>query len=145
MFVIFTLGCGFARTGPQLIGFRALLGVAIAMCLPTAVSIVTHTFPAGKRRNIAFACLGAGQPLGFSVGLLLGGLFADTIGWRWGYYLSAIINIILFAASLWGLPRQQNEQGPASWQRLWREIDWIGAILISASLGLLSYVLALVS
>lgn len=115
------------------------------MCLPTAVSIITHTFPAGKRRNIAFACMGAGQPLGYSVGLLLGGLFADTIGWRWGYYLSAIINIILFVAALWGLPRQQNEQQPASWQRLWRDIDWIGAILISASLGLLSYVFALVS
>lgn len=54
----FTLGCGLATTGTQLILFRALAGVAISFCLPSAVSIITQTFPSGKRRNIAFASMG---------------------------------------------------------------------------------------
>lgn len=141
LFVAFTLACGLARTGVQLIIFRALLGVAISMCLPSAVSIITHAFPPGKRRNIGFASMGAGQPLGYSVGLVLGGVFTDSIGWRYGYYLSAIINFVLFGAAIWGLPRDHS-WAQVSWRRLWDDIDWIGAIILSISLGLLSYVLA---
>ncbi|TRX96936.1 hypothetical protein FHL15_002242 [Xylaria flabelliformis] len=82
LFIAFTLGIGFARTGIQLILFRTFQGVAIAMCLPTAVSLITNTFPKGSWRNMAFAMNGMGQPLGYSLGLVLGGIFTDTIGWR---------------------------------------------------------------
>lgn len=140
-YIAFTLACGLARTGIQLILFRTILGIAISMCLPSAVSITTNSFPRGKRRNIGFACMGMGQPLGYSIGLILGGVFTNTIGWRWGYYLSAIINTGLFAGALWGLPSEKSREA-VSWGRLLHEIDWIGALIISISLGLLSYVLA---
>ena len=52
--------------------FRILAGASIAMCLPTAVSLITNTFPRGTWRTIAFASNGMGQPLGYSVGLILG-------------------------------------------------------------------------
>lgn len=78
---IFTLACGLARNGLQLILFRALAGIAISFCLPSAVSIITNTFPPGQRRNISFASMGAGQPVGFTIGLALGGVFSDSIGW----------------------------------------------------------------
>lgn len=141
VYIAFTLACGLARTGIQLIIFRTILGIAISMCLPSAVSITTNSFPRGKRRNIGFACMGMGQPLGYSIGLILGGVFTNTIGWRWGYYLSAIINALLFAGALWGLPDEKSREA-VSWGRLLHEIDWIGALVISISLGLLSYVLA---
>jgi MFS family permease len=83
LFVIFTIALGFAKTGIQVIMFRMLLGVAISMCLPTAVSLITNTFPKGPWRNVAFAMNGMGQPLGYAIGLVLGGIFTDTIGWRW--------------------------------------------------------------
>ncbi|XWX00440.1 hypothetical protein V2A60_008460 [Cordyceps javanica] len=83
LFVIFTIALGFARTSLQVIMFRMLLGVAISMCLPTAVSLITNTFPKGPWRNVAFAMNGMGQPLGYAIGLVLGGIFTDTIGWRW--------------------------------------------------------------
>lgn len=82
-YMIFTCGVGLSRTGVQIIIFRVLSGASIAMCLPTAVSLITNTFPRGSWRNAAFATNGVGQPLGFSVGLMLGGLLTDTIGWRW--------------------------------------------------------------
>lgn len=83
LFVVFTIALGFAKTGLQVIMFRMLLGVAISMCLPTAVSLITNTFPKGPWRNVAFAMNGMGQPLGYAIGLVLGGIFTDTIGWRW--------------------------------------------------------------
>ena len=136
-----TLACGLARTGIQLIMFRALQGIAIACCFPTAVSIMTMAFPNGSRRNVGFACLGAGQPLGWSVGMVLGGLFVDSIGWRYGYYLCAVLTMIIFGAGVWGLPNPPRRQ-PFVWRRLIDEIDWLGTLLASSCLGILSYVLA---
>lgn len=52
---IFVLACGLAKTGIQLILFRAMQGISVAMCLPTAVSIVTTAFQQGQRRNLGFA------------------------------------------------------------------------------------------
>ena len=44
-------------------------------------SLTTNTFARGQWRNLAFASIGVGQPIGYSVGLVLGGVFTDTIGW----------------------------------------------------------------
>lgn len=143
LYIVFTIACGVAKTGIQLILFRTMLGVAISMCLPSAVSITTNSFSRGKRRNACFACMGMGQPIGYSVGLLFGGLFTDTIGWRWGYHLSAIINAMIVAGAIWGLPAMERKS--IAWNRLVSGIDWVGAVTLSASLGLLSYVLAKVT
>ncbi|KAK9244576.1 major facilitator superfamily domain-containing protein [Lipomyces tetrasporus] len=115
------LACGLARTGDQFIVFRALLGLFVAMCLSTSMSLVTSSFPPGPKRNIAFAATGMGQPLGYALGLILGGVLSSTIGWRWGFYITAIVDAVLFDADSKKLP------------------------ILAISLGLLSYVLAMVT
>ena len=122
--------------------FRTLLGIAISMCFPTAVSLITNTFPRGTWRNIAFACNGMGQPLGFSVGLIVGGVFTDTIGWRWSFFLSAIINFCLSLSALKVLPSVYRPSEKPWKRRLIEDIDWVGALALSAALGILLYVLA---
>ncbi|OJD21149.1 hypothetical protein ACJ73_07513 [Blastomyces percursus] len=141
----FTLGCGLARTGIQLIMFRAISGIAISMCLPTAVSIITTSFPTGRGRNIAFGCLGAAQPVGFSMGISLGGVLVDTIGWRYGFYIVTCATAPFFLLALWGIPKDPRKTAPVTRQRLVSEIDWVGNVLISASLGMFSYSFAIMS
>lgn len=138
------LACGLARTGNQFIVFRAILGLFVAMCLPTSMSLVTASFPPGPQRNIAFAATGMGQPLGYALGLILGGVLTDTIGWRWGFYITAIVDAVLFVASIYVLPAdgESKKLSRASWYRLAHNIDWVGVGILSLSLGLLSYVLA---
>jgi MFS family permease len=131
----FTLACGLSQTGAQIIIFRAFGGIASSFLLPTTVSIVSETFPNGKQRNMAFALLGGSQPVGFSVGLLLGGLLPN---WRWGFYLASIISGIIFALAFWALPLGQQKR-PDLWAHLKYQIDWIGIAIGSASVGLLSY------
>jgi MFS family permease len=87
LLITFTMGCGLAKTGIQLIIFRAFSGIALSFCLPSATSMITKAFPVGRGRNIAFACYGAAQPLGFSLGLVLAGALLQSIGWRACYYM----------------------------------------------------------
>ncbi|KAL4899326.1 hypothetical protein BDW74DRAFT_116654 [Aspergillus multicolor] len=140
LFAVFTLACGLAQTGTQLIVFRTLLGVSVAMCLPCAVSLMTRTFPPGRSRNLGFAAMGVGQPLGYSIGLILGGIFADSIGWRYGYYISAIVNVLLSVLAFWSLPAELTKGEPIA--KGLKRIDWVGALMIGVSLALLSFVLA---
>lgn len=142
LYVVFTVAVGFSQTGAQLIVFRTFLGIAVSMCLPTAVGLITNTFPRGTWRNIAFASNGMGQPLGYSLGLILGGIFTDTIGWRWSFYMSAIINFGIATAAIWVLPSVYRPSEKKWSRRLIEDIDWVGAIVLSAALGILLYVLA---
>lgn len=141
----FVLGCALSRNALEIIMFRGLSGIAVSFCLPSAVSIITSSFT-GKRRNMAFAFMGGGQPAGFVVGLVLGGVLTDKASWRVGFYLSAGLTAITFALILWGLPSSANSADELTWKQRWQQIthdiDWIGAIISSTSLAMFSYVFA---
>ncbi|KAK0654778.1 major facilitator superfamily domain-containing protein [Cercophora newfieldiana] len=144
LFLAFTLGVGLAKTGMQVILFRTFLGAAMAMCLPTAVSIIVNVFPQGGWRNVAFAMNGMGQPLGYALGLVLGGIFTGTIGWRWAYYMMAVVNAVLSVGSIWSLREvvHVDARGRGKGRRLREDVDWVGTGMLSVAMGLLLYVLA---
>lgn len=140
---MFIIACGLARTGIELIMFRAMQGIAVSLCLPTSVAIVANAAPSGRKRNIGFSCLGFVQPIGFSLGMVLEGVILDTVGWRFSYYLCGSLSLALFAISLWALPRDTVIEGSVL-VKLKEDIDWAGALMASTCLALFSYVLALV-
>jgi MFS family permease len=108
------------------------------------MSLVTVSFPPGRRRNIAFAATGTGQPLGYALGLILGGVFTGPIGWRWGFYITAIVDAMLFVASFYVLPAEVLDKkfSKDTWRRLAYDIDWVSVGILALAFGLLSYVLA---
>ncbi|KAF2675313.1 MFS general substrate transporter [Microthyrium microscopicum] len=140
---IFTLALGFSQTGIQLVVFRALQGIAIAIHWPCSVSLVAQYIPNGKARNIGFACLGLAMPLGFSVGLLLGGFLVDSIGWRVGFYITGAIMLVQSFTGYRIVPAGPKAHNIMS--RLLKELDWIGAMIACSSLAMFSYVLAILS
>jgi MFS family permease len=144
LYAVFTLASGVSQTSLQLIIFRAMQGISIAACLPSAVGILSHSFPTGSTRNLGFAILGAGQPVGFASGMVLSGVFISKLSWRWAFYCSAIVNLFVLAAAAWGLPTDKIFE-PITFKSFWRRVDWIGAMLVSTSLGMFFYVLAIVA
>lgn len=140
---IFTLACGFSQTGIQLVLFRAFQGVASSMHLPCSVSLVTQYVPSGRRRNIGFACLGLSQPLGFSVGIVVGGVLVDTVGWRVGFYFGGGI-VLLQAFAGWKIIPADGKLENVL-HKLKNDVDWIGAFIACAALAMFSYVLAVCS
>lgn len=120
----------------------------MSLCLPSSVILITSNIPTGSYRNTAFACLGAGQPVGFSIGLVLGGIFVQSIGWRWGYHIGAIVTFAIFIISTFGIPADrvsQTQSFSTIRKRLSTEIDWIGCFILSTSLGMFSYVLSVLA
>lgn len=159
LYTVFTLAVSLARTGDQLIAFRTLQGVAMAFCMPPAVSTITSTFPTGRTRNVAFAVFGGGNPLGFALALVLGGVFVQVSSWRCGYWLSTSVN----AASMvlaWFVLRtpthhhhyEEAQEGGSTgrtgsgWahlrHRLAHDLDWVGVATTGTCLALLSYLFA---
>lgn len=140
---IFITACGLPKTGIELILFRAMEGIASALAVPSAVSIISTSVESGRPRNIGFACLGVGMTLGFSLGIVLAGVFEKTLNWRAGFYVGGAACFLLFLVGIFALPptpRSHSDQRIL--KRLTKEIDWIGAIEASGSLAMFSYVLS---
>lgn len=152
--VVYLVGClflslsvlasGLAKTSTQIIVFRGFQGIAASCCLPTAVSILSESFPGGRRRNIGFTFLGIGQPLGYSLGLFLGGFFVDSVGWRYAWYLCAGTALAVFFIAIWALPPGRVRE-KLTWKTFVQQLDLVGTVIASSCLGMLSYVLAVVS
>ncbi|EAW07069.1 putative MFS transporter [Aspergillus clavatus NRRL 1] len=136
------IGQGVARTGQELVVLRALQGVGLAMHLASSISIVTQLLPPGRSRNVAFSCLGLSQPLGFSLGLVFGGILVDTIGWRSGWFISGGITVFFAFVGLWALPRSKSTPNSDRLRNIKNKIDWVGAGLASTFMALLCYLLA---
>ncbi|KAM0326095.1 hypothetical protein ACHAQA_006688 [Verticillium albo-atrum] len=141
---VFALACGIARTGGEMIAFRAFQGITFAMITPASISIISSNVEEGRPRNLGFACMGFAHPLGFSFGLVMGGVFTDTVGWRGAFYLASAATGALFLLSIWGLPADlRPEAGAVSvWRRLVSGIDFVGVALASSALAMFSYFLA---
>ena len=140
----FTVAVSLSQTGVQIILFRTFLGIAISMCLPTAMSLITNTFTKSNWRNLAFASNGMGEPLGFSVRLILGVSYI--------YRYNRLERDVLYECddqyaismcSIWVLLAIYRPSDKSWRRRLIEDIDGVGAVVLSAVLGILLYVLAM--
>ena len=75
--------------------------------------------------------------------MIVGGVLVDTIGWRTGYWIIGALQLMLLVMGVWVLPSGgQNEGLKSGLKKLRMDVDWVGGALTSASLALLSCVLA---
>jgi len=74
------------------------------MSVPTALGLITTTFPAGPKRTKALSIFSGFGALGAVVGLLIAGAFISSIGWAWIFRFSAIFSFILFFLGLIAIP-----------------------------------------
>ncbi|ESZ92119.1 hypothetical protein SBOR_7498 [Sclerotinia borealis F-4128] len=95
LFLIFTLACGLSTDLTMLIVFRFFAGCAGGA--PTALggASIGDMFPRDQR-GIAMAIWGMGPLLGPIVGPIIGGVLAAGAGWRWAFWLEAIIAGLTF-------------------------------------------------
>ena len=98
-FTIASLLGGLAPNETMLIGARVVQGVGAALAAPSALALITTTFPAGKSRNTAMGVYAAMGGVGATVGLLLGGTLTDLLDWRWVFFVNIPIGLAVLAGS----------------------------------------------
>jgi EmrB/QacA subfamily drug resistance transporter len=99
IFTLASLVATFAGSGAMLIGARGLQGIGAALTAPNALALITTTFPEGQPRNKAIAVYGAMSGLGIVVGLLLGGVLTDLVGWRGVFFINIPIGLLVLLGS----------------------------------------------
>ncbi|ALC23289.1 MFS transporter [Streptomyces pristinaespiralis] len=85
----------FAWDPASFLAGRALQGLGAAVIVPTGMSLLTTTFPEGPQRERALGISGTLLSLGFTVGMVLGGVMTDTLGWRSTMGLLALFTLIV--------------------------------------------------
>ena len=99
VFTLASLAGGFAATQAWLLAARAVQGAGAAIIAPTALSLVTTTFPDGPPRNRAMGVYAAVSVAGAVVGLIAGGLLPTYLSWRWVLVVNVPIGIAVVAAA----------------------------------------------
>lgn len=89
-----TVLCGMATSYIQLLLARIGVGVGEAGCTPAAHSLIADTVPAEKRSS-ALAFYGLGIPIGSLLGMMVGGVLNDTIGWRNAFIAVGLPGVLL--------------------------------------------------
>ena len=126
---IFTVGsvlCAASMNGTWLIASRILQAAGAALMGATSAAIVTSVFPPHERGR-ALGINVMAVYLGLSVGPPLGGIIADTIGWRWIFLINLPIGIVVLVWGWFMLPRSE---GMPNAPRL----DVAGSVLLGAFL-----------
>src|SRR5258705_5650867 len=99
VFAAASLVGGLVDNGTLLIATRFVKGLAAAFTAPTALSILTTTFPEGQARNRALSMFSVFGASGYSSGLILGGLLT-SFGWRWTFLIPAPLAVAALIAGV---------------------------------------------
>jgi len=132
VFTAASLLCGLAWSPAALLAARVVQGAGAAIMTPTALSIISTTFPDGPERNRALGIWGGLGGIGATAGWLIGGPLVDGPGWRWIFF----INIPVGLAALTLSPVLLRESRDSLTRRSY---DPAGALTITGALVLLVY------
>ncbi|MGA8248701.1 MAG: MFS transporter [Nocardioides sp.] len=123
LFVAGSLLCGVAWGMTSLIVFRLAQGLGAGAIQPIGMTILGDIYTL-QERAVVQGYLASVWAMAALIGPTLGGVFSDTIGWRWIFY----VNLPLGLAAGWVLWRRFEENV----ERRKHSIDYLGAGLLGA-------------
>jgi EmrB/QacA subfamily drug resistance transporter len=130
-FTVFSFLIGISHSTTALIALRALQGMAAAFMSPSALSIVLTTFrDGGSARNKALAYWTLVATAGAAIGLLLGGMLTEYIGWRWNFFINVPVGLVMIPLITIFVPKHERAEA-------YTGLDLPGAVTITACLMLL--------
>jgi len=130
IFMVASLAIGLAISPTMLVAARAVQGMGAAVLAPSTLALLSVTYPEGMQRTRALALYGATAGVGASVGMVLGGVLADLLSWRVGFF----INVPIGAFLIWGATRYVRESATQEGR-----LDMPGAVLSTFGMVLLVF------
>ncbi|RDW83255.1 MFS general substrate transporter-52 [Coleophoma crateriformis] len=129
-YAVFGIGCvfcGLARNIEELVFARAFAGIG-GGGMTTVVSILLSDIVPLRERGTWQGYLNIVYTIGSSSGAALGGILADTIGWRWSFLGQGPLCFIAFGIVYFVLDLPQQED--THWREKLRRIDFLGAFTL---------------
>ena len=124
-----SVGSALAWDIGSLIGARVIAGLGGAMVMVNALAIITDTFTIG-RRGLALGLLGTITSAALLLGPTLGGVMVTNLAWRSIFWLNVALGFGAAVLALVAIPNKRSDRQP-------EPIDWLGAFLVLAGLGLI--------
>lgn len=131
---LFTVGsaiCASAHSLQVLIAGCALQGVAGALVIPGALSILTQAFPDPAERAHFIGGWSSFSAVSLILGPMLGGLLVDHAGWASIFLVNLPIGLVTIVLGLWGIEESANPDHAA--------LDPAGQFLSIVFLGSLTF------
>ena len=119
---VFTLAsawCGLSGSIGMLIAARVVQGVGAALMTPQTMAMITRVFPP-RQRGAAMGLWGATAGVATIAGPLLGGLFVESWGWEWIFFVNVPVGVVALWLALVRLPRLATNK---------RSFDVVGVVL----------------
>jgi EmrB/QacA subfamily drug resistance transporter len=129
VFTAASLLCGLATSPAMLIGARFAQGVGGAMVSAVSLGMIVTLFSGPREQAKAIGAFSFVGAAGASIGLVLGGVLTETIGWHWIFFVNVPIGVV---AGLLAVNVLDTDRRPA----LRNGADWLGASLATAGLML---------
>src|SRR5829696_3109704 len=130
IFTLASLVTGLAQNETVLLGGRVGQGVGAALLSPAALAAITSIFH-GEERNRALSVWASLGGVGFTAGVLIGGLLTSGPGWRWVFFINVPVGMVLLAAVLAVVPLRR--PGRAT------RVDVLGAVTVTVATGSFIY------
>lgn len=134
VFTVASLGATLAPDAALFLTARAVQGLGAAMIVPTGMALLTTSFAEGPQRDRALGVSGMLMSLGFTIGVVLGGVLTQGLGWRSTMALNVVMGALVLAAA----PRLLRDSRAAAPRP---RLDVPGAITVTG--GLLAVIDAL--
>ena len=104
LFIVGSIVCGLTPSMGGLIIGRAVQGLGGGGLMILSQAIVADVVPP-RKRALYLSIMGIAYAVPMLIGPLLGGLFTDTIGWRWAFWVNVPLALIAIATAIAFLPK----------------------------------------
>ncbi len=133
LFSFGSLLCALATSLALLLFGRAVQGIAGALLIPGALSILTQAFHDPGQRAQVIGGWTSFSALSLILGPLLGGLLVEHAGWQSIFLINLPLGLLALALGLWGIEETAHPEHAA--------FDPLGQLLSVVWLGALTYAL----
>jgi len=130
LFALASIWCGLAPGINQLIIARAVQGVGGALLVPGSLAIISASFDEDSRGK-AIGTWSGFTAITAAIGPVFGGWLIQNVSWRAIFFINVPLALIVLALVYLHVPESRDAESG--------RLDWIGAVLVTISLGALTF------
>lgn len=111
LFTAASAACGLASGLSELVGARAVQGLAAGMVMPLSLTLLAEAVP-DRMRSAAVGIWSGISGLGIAMGPLVGGIVLSGLDWRWIFWINVPVGVLAVPLALRVLAESHGERRP---------------------------------